>query len=299
MAGTEPAMLHVAVVHVEAAGARIAVHRAGSGPAIVCLHAIGHGARDFHDIMRWFGSSHEVLAIDWPGHGESPPDTQPASADRYAVILTDLLRRLDLGKVILLGNSVGGAVAIKIAAAAPAQVCGMVLCNPGGLQRVGLVARLYCRSMARFFAGGERGKPGFAAKFRRYYERQVLTEPAAQARREEIIASGYRVAAILRQAWESFGRPSADIRSLTSMLQCPVLYAWARKDKAVALSRCRGAVAATLQHEIVTFDASHAAFLEQPDAFEAAVRAFLPKLPSADLPPGTDEPRAARARLLG
>lgn len=281
----------IRITHIDAAGTRIAVHRTGAGRAVVCLHAIGHGARDYYDLMRRLGGRYDIVAVDWPGHGDSPADTQPASADRYTAILSDLLRHLDLGEVVLIGNSVGGAVAIKIAAAIPAAVRGLVLCDPAGLQRVGLVARFFCRWKARFFAAGERGDPGFAHRFRRYYERQVLPEPAALARREEIIAAGYQVAAALRQGWESFGRPSADIRSLTTGLRCPVLYAWARKDRLIALSRCRAAVAATPRHEFVLFDAGHSAFLEQPDAFEAALRTFLGNVQLAD-------PQPARAGRL-
>jgi pimeloyl-ACP methyl ester carboxylesterase len=266
---------------VEAAGAHIAVHRSGRGPAIVCLHATGHSARDFQDIMRRFGATYEILAIDWPGHGDSPNDTRPASANRYADILADLLRILDLGKVVLIGNSIGGAAAIKVAAKQSEMVRALVLCDPGGLQRVSFVSRLYCRSMARFFATGEKGDPSFSRKFRRYYERSVLTECAASARREEIIASGGRVAPVLRQAWQSFAEQSADIRALTPRLRSPVLYAWARKDKLVAFSRSKRAVAATPQHQLVMFEASHSAFLEQPDQFEMALVAFLGKFPAA------------------
>ncbi|MBR0849485.1 alpha/beta hydrolase [Bradyrhizobium diazoefficiens] len=265
----------IRVEQLDASGVRIAVHRSGAGPALVCLHAIGHDARDYQDLMRRFGSTHEIVAIDWPGHGQSLDDAQPASADRYTEILTEVLRMLGLQDIILIGNSVGGAAALKLASVNPRQVRALVLCDPAGLQRVNLVARLVCRFMARRFAKGERGDPGFAQTFRRYYERSVLTEPAAHSRREEIIGSAYRVAPALRQAWESFGKQSADIRHLTARLECPVLYAWARKDRLVALSRCKGAVAATPTHRLKLFDASHSAFLEQPEEFASALRDFM------------------------
>jgi pimeloyl-ACP methyl ester carboxylesterase len=264
--------------HLETSGVRIAVHRSGSGPALVCLHAIGQGARDYWDLMHRFGSTHEVVAIDWPGHGESANDTRPASAERYTEILTELLRILRLRDAILIGNSVGGAAAMKVAIANPQQVRALVLCDPAGLQRVSFVVRLACRLMARRFARGERGDPRFAQTFRKYYERSVLTEPAARARREEIIGSAYRVAPVLRQAWESFAEKSADLRHLTAKLHCPVLYAWARKDRLVAFSRCKEAVAATPKHRVKSFDASHTAFLEQPEEFASALRGFIAEL---------------------
>ncbi len=58
-------------------------------------------------------------------------------------------------------------------------------------------------------------------------------------------------------------------------LTCPVLYAWARNDAAIAWSRSRRAALTAPNHSVALFDAGHAAFLEQPEAFDAALLAFL------------------------
>src|SRR6188508_1437495 len=71
----------------DAAGARIAVARRGSGPPVVCLHATGHGARDFEPLAERIGYRFEVFAVDWPGQGKSPREQHPASARRYAAIV--------------------------------------------------------------------------------------------------------------------------------------------------------------------------------------------------------------------
>src|SRR3989442_4919142 len=64
-------------------GVRLAYDDDGSGPAIVCLHAIGHGAGDFALRTRLRGR-YRFVALDWPGQGNSADDHQPASAGRYA-----------------------------------------------------------------------------------------------------------------------------------------------------------------------------------------------------------------------
>ena len=43
----------------------------GSGPVVLCLHAIGHGARDFEDLSRRLGPQYRVIALDFPNHGNS------------------------------------------------------------------------------------------------------------------------------------------------------------------------------------------------------------------------------------
>jgi len=263
---------------IAAGGTRLHGFRQGAGPVVLCLHATGHGARDFARLAERLGHRYQFVALDWPGQGESPREPVHASAAHYAELLARVVDALSLDRFVILGNSIGGAAAIIYAATHPGRVRGLVLCNPGGLQRVGLIARLYCRRMAKFLGGGERGEKDFPKRFRRYYERTVLPEKAAAWRREEIIASANAISPVLREAWESFGRKEADIRALMPRLACPVLYAWAKKDFAVAWSRSKRAALRAPKAKVEMFDAGHAAFLEQQEKFEAALTAFMDAL---------------------
>jgi 4,5:9,10-diseco-3-hydroxy-5,9,17-trioxoandrosta-1(10),2-diene-4-oate hydrolase len=260
---------------VSAAGTRIHGTRSGTGEPVLCLHATGHSARDFLKLSARLGSRYQFIALDWPGQGDSPREANPASAMRYAEIFADAVSALGLTRFTILGNSIGGAVAILHAAHHPEQVKALVLCDTGGLQPAGLLARLICGRMARFLGGGSRGDKAFPRKFRRYYEKTVLPEDAAAWRREEIIASANAVSPVLAEAWRSFGQRSADIRHLTPKLQCPVLYAWAKRDAYVAWSRSKRAALRAPKSEVVLFDAGHCAFLEQPESFDRAFTAFM------------------------
>lgn len=263
---------------IDVGGVKLAVRAQGAGQPVLCLHATGHGARDYDEFGARVGDGFRVIALDWPGHGDSPPMETPASAAAYAALLQEAARALDLDRYIVLGNSIGGAAALIHTVARPQNVRGLVLCNPGGLQPVSLIARLYCRSMARQFARGERGDPAFRAWFARYCA-GILPMPDAHWRRDEIVAAGYTSAPALREAWESFAEPAADIRHLPAQIAQPVLYAWAKRDRAVAWSRSAKAALRAPNAEVIVFDGGHAAFLEQPEAFAAAFRAFSARLP--------------------
>jgi 4,5:9,10-diseco-3-hydroxy-5,9,17-trioxoandrosta-1(10),2-diene-4-oate hydrolase len=274
-------------------GVALAFNDEGTGPAVVCLHAIGHGAGDFTRLRAHLRDRYRVLAVDWPGQGSSAPDHRRASAGRYTQLLEGLLAAAGVERAVLVGNSIGGAVAIRYAAAHPERVHGLVLANPGGLDRGGdLVARLALGGMVRFFDAGARGAWWYPRAFAAYYGMVLSGAPAAEQRRR-VVASAREIAPLLAQAWRSFGEPDADVRPLAPRITCPVLFTWAEGDRTNQLARCRAGIAAFPNATLETFPGGHAAFLEAPDAFEASLDRFLGRL-AVERPTMPSEERAAR-----
>tara|TARA_R110002124_G_scaffold40122_1_gene125996 strand:- start:1333 stop:2193 length:861 start_codon:yes stop_codon:yes gene_type:complete len=257
---------------IEADGVRLAVAREGSGPTVVCLHAIGHGGGDFDAFATAVRGQFDVIRIDWPGQGRSAPDHQPASAARYATLLAEVLRKLDVRQPIIIGNSIGGAAAILYASRNPVR--SLVLCDTGGLVKVGFAVRLMCGLFVRFFAGGARGAWWYPAMFALYYRRLVLPSPAAATQRKRIIAASRELAPLWRDAWNSFRQKEADLRGVAAALDIPVWVAWAKGDRVIPLALCTPAFEAMKHARITVFTGGHAAFLEQPDAFAEAFLGF-------------------------
>jgi len=262
-------------------GVRLAYDDAGTGPAIVCLHAIGHGARDFERIRRRFAERYRIVGLDWPGQGNSGPDPVAASAERYQELLAGFLDAARIERAVIIGNSIGGAAAIRYAAANPSRVRALVLENPGGLVPSDRTVRLATRAMARFFAAGARRAWWFPRLFGSYYK-MVLPKAEAADARARIVAAGYEIAPILAQAWRSFGEPEADLRALAPRIECPVLFAWAKRDRIVRLKPCLPAIKTFPNARLETFEAGHAAHLEAPDAFETSLEEFLKSLHGAE-----------------
>lgn len=261
----------------ESSAGTIAVTQTGQGRPVVCLHATGHSGRDFKRLGERLGNQFSFYAIDWPGQGHSSHDPVPASAARYSAILKEIWPRLGLVHPMIIGNSIGGAAAIRFAAEHPSAVSGLVLCNPGGLTSVNWITKFYCRRVAKRFARGAQGDPSFPAWFEKYYQ-GILRGPAAEWRRKEIVASGPEVAGVLAQAWNSFANEDADIRHLVGQLQMPVLYAWAKNDAVVRWSWSKRAALTAPTHEVELFKGGHAAFLEQPAAFDKAFGRFAAQI---------------------
>lgn len=252
-------------------GVRLAVSDSagGAGPPVLCLHAAGHGSRDFERLIE-LGPRRRWLTVDWPGHGRSHDDPQPATASRYAALLSGVIDALQLDQVVLLGNSVGGAAAIEVAATRPDRVAALVLVDSGGLAPDTGFVRAFCRGMAWAYRHSQAW--WFPHFFHAQY-RALLKGPHARKQRDRIVAAGRAHAGVLAELWTSFAQPERDVRRDLPALRCPVWLAWARHDPYNSL-RLVGPTLAQLGTPTL-YPGGHAPFLEQPSAFSGDLEAFL------------------------
>jgi len=117
---------------------------ATAGPAVLCLPGLNRNCRDFEELAPRLAARHVVLAPDLRGRGRSERDPQwsryqPAT---YLVDLWTLLAREGLDRIAVIGTSLGGLLAMMMAATRPAAVCGIVLndigpeLDPAGVARI-------------------------------------------------------------------------------------------------------------------------------------------------------------------
>jgi 4,5:9,10-diseco-3-hydroxy-5,9,17-trioxoandrosta-1(10),2-diene-4-oate hydrolase len=256
----------------------------GSGPVLICLHAIGHGARDFDEMAHRL-PGYRVIAIDFPGQGRSGDDHVAASGTRYAQLLALFIARLQLHDVVLLGNSIGGATAVRYTLDHPGNVRGLVLCDSGGiLPPPDFRTRLAIGAFVQFFAAGERGAPWFGWAFAHYYN-GVLKEAPAREERARIVRSAYETAPELTEAWRSFATPQESLWTRLPEIHCPVLFAWAKDDFVIPLDASRPAFARFRDRRLEVFNGGHAAFLEDPDRFLSVLKPFLARAEASSASP--------------
>ncbi|MFN2616795.1 MAG: alpha/beta fold hydrolase [Thermoleophilaceae bacterium] len=109
----------------------IQLHRGGSGEPLVLIHGIGSCWQIWEPVIAGLEQQHEVLAIDLPGYGASPPPegepTVPALVDAVESALDDF----GLERPHLAGNSMGGWIAAELAARGRAATVTAI--SPAGL----------------------------------------------------------------------------------------------------------------------------------------------------------------------
>ncbi len=89
----------------------------GNGqPLVVLLHGWSCRRSDWDETLAELGGAHHLLAVDLPGHGESADSELPEwTVSALARVLAEAMRQRDPGRLVLVGHSMGGAVALEAA----------------------------------------------------------------------------------------------------------------------------------------------------------------------------------------
>jgi pimeloyl-ACP methyl ester carboxylesterase len=274
MAQTFPS---IADKFIEIDSMQIAYKDEGDGQIILCLHAMSSSIKDFTILFDSLVKNYRIIAVDFPGHGKSDAYSDIVASRNYKKIIAQFIWQLNLKNIIIVGNSIGGAVAIRLANK-NSNIKALVLSNPGGLDKRGFPSSLVLKYMANFFRKGEKMQPGFQKKFEHYYKKVLPNDTSAQ-RREEITKDGYKHAPLLVQAWTSFNEPEEDLRPMIKNITCPVLFAWAMKDKYVAYGRNKKAISKFANTTVIKYQqAGHTPYVETPQLFIKDLSVFLDKL---------------------
>ena len=242
------------------------------GVPIILLHATLHDHHDYDSIIPSLAQNHQVVAIDWPFHGSSDHPTSPAlpTASFFADVLVDVVTTLKLPPAILIGNSVGGFVAARLAITHPEHVRALVLVNSGGFVPWNIVSKFFTRLLG--IQTINRHLTPYLVH--RYMSPQTPLDHAITDRVAALArtAEGSKIAAAI---WRSFLDPEYDMRSRADEIKVPVLLVWGARDPVVPLyvGRASHEVLKGSRFEVV--DAGHVVFSSKPDEFLGLLRPFI------------------------
>lgn len=110
-------------------GSRLFYTDEGQGPAVIFLHGLLENHNMWGFMIKDLKSTHRVIFIDLPGHGESEVLREQNSMEDIAEALRFLLDKLEIKKVYIVGHSMGGYVGLAYAKEYPIQTLGLFLMN--------------------------------------------------------------------------------------------------------------------------------------------------------------------------
>lgn len=240
--------------------------RTGTGPALVLVHGLGTDRTAWADEIARLEKRHTVLTLDLPGHGASPPTTRidlPWLGEQIA----RLLRAEGLAPAVVIGHSLGGAIAPWVAIADPSAVKGLVIVDSS------LAAFPLSRAeRARLRESMQRDHEG---QLRRFFGR--LTKGDRQT--ETVVAMARRVplatffALLEAAADQPAGQRGREITAPMLVLASPLLISqpWRAREQ---LAKAGYRDIRHLSYEVFA-EARHWIFWDEPALYAAAVDRFL------------------------
>ena len=232
--------LHEQTVNV--AGKPIFVAEAGDGLPVVMLHGGGPGASGVSNYSRNIDALAEhfrVIVPDMPGYGRSAKGVDQSDPFGYlADMIRGLLDELGIGTACLVGNSYGGAAALRLALDTPQRVGKLVLMGPGGIGTTRGVPTAGLKSLLAYYGGDGPSRDKLETFIRNYlvYEGACVPDSLIDTRYAASVDPEVVADPPLR-------RPSGPtaLRTLWRMdltrdkrlkhLQTPTLVLWGRDDK--------------------------------------------------------------------
>ena len=100
-----------------------------TGMPLVFLNSLGTDLRIWQKVLPYFASHYRLICYDKRGHGLSDSPPGPYTLGNHTNDLAGLLAHLQVDEAVLIGDSVGGMIAIDFAASRPQQVKALVLCD--------------------------------------------------------------------------------------------------------------------------------------------------------------------------
>ena len=243
----------------------------GRGVPLVLLHANPGDSKDFEAVVPALSKTYRVLALDWPGYGQSALPQQPewVGVLFFYQVLREFLAALALPPACFIGNSLGGNAAARLAAESPELVRGLVLVAPGGFTTPGLVSRNFCKLQGSRFSLSPRR---FASL---YLKHRTATTRAMLERASTTQAEAPRIT-LNRAVWRGFATPDNDLRTVASKIKAPTLLLFGKHDPVIPAGK-DGRVAARCipSAQFKALPCGHASFAEVPELFLEEVQPFL------------------------
>ena len=247
-------------------GIRVFYEDAGSGdPPMVFVHGIGNHTH-FAAQVEHFSRSHRANAPDLPGFGQSDAPDRDYGIAAFAADISWLCDELNLNGPVIVGHSMGGAVALELAATRPDLPSAIVLLDP--IPIVPLPALAAQREqLAEALAG-----PAFSEVFRQFAEARMFQPTDDPVLRERIVdemcATRQRV---LASTFASLSRWTGE--DAAGRVRVPVLLITAGDGLPADMARTRELLP-QLEHRRAV-GVGHFAHAMAPDQINAMIDEFL------------------------
>ncbi|MEE4660477.1 MAG: alpha/beta hydrolase [Halieaceae bacterium] len=203
----------------------------GEGPAVVWLHGSGPGASGHSNFKGNYPAVAEAgyrsVVLDIVGFGFSDkPENETYTLDFFVQCVSQSLDAIGIDRCVVVGNSLGGAIAIGLALAEPRRVEKLVLMAPGGLSPMPEYQQM--PGMQKMFAVYGSGEPVTPAVMKELFAFGLMHDPVHAT--DELVAERMQIMGLMNgQVMSSMQIP--ELTERLPELQCPVLGFWGLNER--------------------------------------------------------------------
>lgn len=251
----------------------------GNGPALLLIHGFLVTHAEWDDVLDVLAERFHVIAPDLPGFGDSEkpgPSRYAYGVEAFAESMADLIAAFGVGRVNVIGHSLGGAVGLTLAALHSELVQRLIVLDPLSYPfPMSLKTKLPLYPIIGPFIFKQLyGR----ALFRSYFRDDVFSKGASfdLARVDEFYDKFNTPAA--RESAHATMRAMLDTRPLIARLgrvRAPTLVMWGREDKLFPVAHASRLAKELPNARLEIMDAGHSPAEERPEEFVALVNEFL------------------------
>ncbi len=250
---------------VSLSGVELELMEAGEGPPILFLHS-AQGFAPEHPYVDRVAARHRLIAPSHPGFGKSSLPEWIDAVDDIAYVYLELLDRLELAQVDVIGCSIGGWIAAELATKSPRSVRRMVLVGPVGV-KTGPVDRL---DVPDIFA-----LPQSEVEKLLFHDPERMRADPARLTDEQLAITVRNRETLALLTWEPYMH-NPKLRYRLHRVTAPTLFLRGESDGLVSAPYLDAYAGLLPNSRVETIAAAgHAPQVEQPDAFARTVLAFL------------------------
>ncbi len=247
-------------------GRKISYAGAGQdGDVVLLVHGYGGDRNSWLFLQEPLAARYQVYALDLPGHGTSAKDIGEGSLSVLADAVTGVLDALGAGRAHLVGHSMGGAVALAVAARDPARIASLTLIAPSGFGPE--INAGYLRGFADAQTRRElKTVIGQLFDDESLVTRQLVDDLLAYKRLDGVDEALHALADTLLDGEAQRGDSAASLAAIGGA--APVTVIWGRADRIIPAAQAE-AVAGAVRHLID--GAGHMPHMERPAEVQAAI----------------------------
>ncbi len=270
--------------HATIHGHDIRYRMGGEGPVILLIHGMAGRSDTWLDVMARLAPDYTVVAPDLLGHGESAKPMGDYSLGAYASGMRDLLGVLGIERATIVGQSLGGGVAMQLAYQHPELAERLVLVGSGGLGReVSWILRALTLPGADYvmpvlFPGFVREQGNAVSRF--LHDRGLRAPHVAQMWRSytslTMPESRQAFVRTLRAVIDPGGQTVSATDRLYLAAGLPTLIVWGDEDPIIPVEHARRAHELIEGSRLEVFEGcGHFPHVEDPDRFADVLRDFM------------------------